>query len=461
MRAAPASLACIGALLTLVPGAQAAQRYAAPNGSGPKAECPQANPCSLQDAVEGAKANDEVIIASGAYTPAGNVFLPFEASGVNIHGDPSGPPPTITSSATTYALGVFGQNSKLSYVDVTDLAEASAAISCGIEVSVERVRATARSKYGIGLQQGNCAVRDSMIRAEGSEAVGLQTSCEGPRVARNLTVVATGSKSVGAVVAYDGLPLGGNCTLLLRNSIVSGDLYDLDLYFGGIGPGNVSADHSNFDVFNQAPGTAFTQGPGNQTAPPLFVDAAAGNYREAAGSPTIDAGTSEGTSATDLDGNPRVLGLAPDIGAFEFIPPAAVPPAPGQIQSLSLAPRRFRAVNAGEAIFSAKKKKKAPIGTTVTYSISAAGPVAFSVERKLPGRNVGNRCVKQTRANRTKKKCSRLKPVKGSFTHSGQAGSNSFKFSGRIAGKGLKPGSYRLVGKTGSVSKAASFKIVR
>jgi hypothetical protein len=461
MRGALLSLAWIGALLALVPAAHADQRYAAPSGSGPKAECPQENPCSLKDAVEGAKANDEVIIGSGAYTPAGNVFLPFEATGVNIHGDPSGPPPTITSSATTYAVGVFGPKSRLSYVDVTDLAEASAAINCGIEVSVERVRATTKSKGGYGIQQGNCAVRDSVIRAEGSEVIGLLTTCEGPRIARNLTIVATGSKSIGARVAYNGVPLGGNCTLLLRNSIVSGDRYDLDLYFGGIGSGNVAADHSNFDVVNQAPNTALTQGPGNQTEPPLFVDATAGNYREAPGSPTIDAGTAEGTSATDLDGNARVLGPAPDIGAFELVPPAVVPPAAGQIQSLSLAPRGFRAVNAGEAIISARKKKKAPIGATVTYSLSAAGPVEFSVEHRLPGRKVGKRCVKPTRANRTKKRCSRFKGVKGTFTHSGQAGQNSFKFSGRIGGKGLKPGSYRLVGKTGPVSTTASFKIVK
>jgi hypothetical protein len=58
-------------------------------------------------------------------------------------------------------------------------------------------------------------------------------------------------------------------------------------------------------------------------------------------------------------------------------------------------------------------------------------------------------------------RCSRFKPVKGSFTHSGQAGVSSFKFSARLNGKALKPGSYRLVGKTGSVSKTASFRIVR
>ena len=138
-----------------------------------------------------------------------------------------------------------------------------------------------------------------------------------------------------------------------------------------------------------------------------------------------------------------------------------VPPAPGAIQSLSLAPRGFRAVNAGEAIFSAKKKRKAPIGTTVTYSLSATATVTFSVERRLPGRKVGKRCVKQPRANKTKKKCPRFKLLKGGFPHSGQTGANSFKFSGRLNGKGLKPGRYRLVGKTGSVAKTASFRIVK
>jgi hypothetical protein len=460
MRVALASLACL-ALLALAPAAQAAQRYAAPAGSG--AECTQAKPCSLNEAMSKAKANDEVIITSGAYTLSAPATLSFEATGANVHGDLNGARPTISGAVPGIALAVFTPKSRLSYVDMTNSAEGAAAIGCATEVTVERVIAKTVSKTGQGLAQlGSCSVRDSLIRAEGSEAVALFASCEKSEITRNVTAIASGAKAVGVRVSYNGFMIGGACVLDLRNAIASGDLYDLQTNFGGpFGPGNITVENSNFDVAKQEPSTTITQGAGNQTAPPLFVDAAAGNYRELAGSPTIDAGIASQIGSLDLDGNARVLGAAPDIGAYEFVPPAVVPPAPGQIQSLSLAPRGFRAVNAGEAIFSAEKKKKAPIGTTVTYSISAAGPVGFSVERRLPGRKVGKRCVKQTRANRTKKRCSRFKPVKGGFTHSGQAGANSFKFSGRLNGKGLKPGRYRLVGKTGSVSRTASFRIVR
>jgi hypothetical protein len=450
------------AALALAATAQAAPRYAAPGGGGPKAECPQGNPCSLKDAVEGAKANDEVIIGSGAYTPSGNVFLPFEATGVNVHGDPSGPPPTITSSASTYALGIFGPKSRLSYVDVTDLAETSAAINCGIEVSVERVRATSKAKNGWGLQQGICAVRDSLIRAEGEESVGLLTTCEGPVLARNLTIVATGSKSVGAEVAYNGL-IGDNCTLLLRNSIVSGDLYDLNLYFGGIKPGNVTADHSNFDIVNQGPNTSFTQGPGNQTAAPLFVNAAGGDYREAAGSPTVDAGTAEGASATDLDGNPRILGSSPDIGAFESLPtPVAALAQPAQITSLRVSPTRFHPAKSAPVRSCFQRyadRIPGPRCAKVGFELTAPGTATFTVEQRLPGRRAGGKCRRPVPANARNPRCVRFRNLPGVLRRDGAAEANSFTFSGWLGQKRLKAGRYRLLGEAGGTIKRAAFRI--
>jgi hypothetical protein len=35
--------------------------------------------------------------------------------------------------------------------------------------------------------------------------------------------------------------------------------------------------------------------------------------------------------------------------------------------------------------------------------------------------------------------------LSGSFTRTGNAGTNTFRFTGRMAGRQLKPGSYRLV----------------
>ncbi len=104
--------------------------------------------------------------------------------------------------------------------------------------------------------------------------------------------------------------------------------------------------NSNFvSASNEAGFTDMTaaDAAGNSGAAPLFADAAAGDFHEAEGSPTLDLGAVDGfVGATDLEGNPRSLpgclgeGVAarPDAGAFERtatakcpLPPVP-PPAP-------------------------------------------------------------------------------------------------------------------------------------
>ncbi|MEJ2722644.1 MAG: right-handed parallel beta-helix repeat-containing protein, partial [bacterium] len=68
-----------------------------------------------------------------------------------------------------------------------------------------------------------------------------------------------------------------------------------------------------------------TDGGGNIDGDPLFVDAPGGNVRLSLESPVIDAGNNAApnVTATDYDGNPRIVGAAIDMGAFEFACPAA------------------------------------------------------------------------------------------------------------------------------------------
>jgi len=115
--------------------------------------------------------------------------------------------------------------------------------------------------------------------------------------------------------------------IIYFNSATDGD----DIYFNAV----TNRTGYNND-YAELYGT-WTDSGGNIDLAPLFVDHAAGDYHPQADSPTIDAGTSDvpdppGLPATDFDGNDRVIGSAPDIGADEFVPPA-----PGGLSGVAIA----------------------------------------------------------------------------------------------------------------------------
>jgi streptogramin lyase len=80
--------------------------------------------------------------------------------------------------------------------------------------------------------------------------------------------------------------------------------------------------------------------------------------------------------------------------------------------------------------------------TGFTYTLSEPGKVTITIERKRSGRRVGGRCVRPTAKNRRRAACDRYVAV-GTLRANGLQGANTVRFSGRLNGRKLAPGSYR------------------
>lgn len=154
-----------------------------------------------------------------------------------------------------------------------------------------------------------------------------------------------------------------------------------------------------------------------------------------------------------------------------FVTPSAGPPGGGggpgggsagppagaaRISGLAVRPRAFRAHGRGASL-GAK-------GAAVSYRLSRAAGVAFTVRRLSRGVRSGRRCAAaRRRTPRRARRCTREVGVRGGFSHAGRAGSNRVVFTGRIAGRALARGRYVLValprGASARTAARASFTV--
>lgn len=309
-RAAVAS--AVGALMlaAAAPGASAAQRYAAPSGSGNV--CTAAQPCTLGKALNGAAAGDEVIVGPGVYGPS-NATLASSAPNLNVHGVFGQPRPTIQSTHTPYGLTLLGAGSELRWVTVHDTA--ATALLFGGQLA-EQVVANAGT-HGTGcVLQATVLMRDSVcVSAQGAGllANGVNSSANSITL-RNVTALGTGDSGIG-IAARSGNSSGQGVSVSVVNTIARGTTTDISVVQGGQ-PARVATSHSSFD-----PAHSSTHGGGSladdgttELAAPFFTS----GYREAINSPTVDAGVFDfANGGADVDGDPRSIGLATDIGADE------------------------------------------------------------------------------------------------------------------------------------------------
>ncbi len=134
-------------------------------------------------------------------------------------------------------------------------------------------------------------------------------------------------------------------------------------------------------------------------------------------------------------------------------PPAATGPKPTVKATFS--PTAFRAAASGPS------ESPAGPGARISYTLSRASNVVFTVQRRLAGRRAGKRCVAPRPSNRRARACARTRRL-GAFRVQGTAGLNRLRFSGRINGRRLAPGAYQLVVvASDAAGKASSPKTLR
>ena len=341
--------------------AMAVQRYASPSGSG--SACKQMSPCAIQIAASGANMGDEVIVAPGDYSPPGSVIT--AVPNVYIHGVLGQPMPRIHFTAGF--LGIITSGDRGSWLAVDAITSAALETENGgsADMIVSHVTgANAQACYDYSTLT-NSVCWESGANGTGAEA---QTGTTDTITMRNVTLEATGSGGIGARIQAD---TGGNVTANLTNVIARGTSGDLTLVQQGGATLVANIDHANRGVVS--PGGATVNETNPQTAAPLLVNPATGDFRELAGSPTIDTGiTNAANGPFDFLGKPRVINGLTDIGADEFDPFTGV--------AMRNAKSRVKKRRAGISIGCPAGTPTSCTGTlTLAFGKKTAGSSAFSI----------------------------------------------------------------------------------
>jgi hypothetical protein len=317
-RCAAVSVGAVAALTVVAaPSAHAltlAVRYASPTGSG--SACSAAAPCRIGIAVNNAPAGSEVVLTPGAYGSADNPLKvtlgDLTGTTLHVHGAADAPPPVLYLGSTNNGITLSG-GSTLSDIALISSNDQNALLVSDGDVDHVVVISSTAATSTCGVYGGTFSDSLCVNSTADSSAVGIIAGADNQTTIRNVTGIETGSG--GGLLSSEGG--SGTNTVLAKNSIFSGAGPDIATQTLSTGPATITIDHSDYSSTTNGTHGTITPGAGNIDDDPVFVDPATNNYQEKAGSPTVNAGSSAPAGDTDLAGNPRTLGSAVDMGAYE------------------------------------------------------------------------------------------------------------------------------------------------
>jgi FG-GAP repeat len=215
----------------------------------------------------------------------------------------------------------------------------------------------------------------------------------------------------------------------------------------------LSGDGSTALIGRYDPGAYFFAVPAAHVpAPPAGTESQQpipGAAQATSGAAQATSGAAQASTVSASSGAPKTSGGA-DAGM-------------ARIGGETISPSAFRAARRGASAIVAAPR----YGALVTYTLDRASTVRFTVAEVEPGRVASSgRCVAVATALRHARRCRRLVTLPGGFARSAGAGTDRFRFTGRLAGRRLAIGSYRLIaaptagGRAGH-AVAAAFRIIR
>ena len=214
-------------VLIAAPTARPAQRYAAPAGTGAE-PCAQAAPCSLEDAIDKATADDEVIVTAG-HLLGGRIAsaFPNQARTSTSTGTSPGRCRWYVAPRRSARSRSSGRKSgSATWTCPTRARPPADALYCGTGGEVDRVRATVIGSEPRAIEtSGSCVVRDSLRSAVGNSAIGLSARglADGQTERlRNVTAIAVGTETTGIRAELPVEP--GTYNVDVENTIASGSV---------------------------------------------------------------------------------------------------------------------------------------------------------------------------------------------------------------------------------------------
>jgi hypothetical protein len=377
-------LVCCALSVAIAGTAQAANRFAAPGGSG--LACTVDAPCTITNAINAAGTGDDVTLAPGTY---GSIATPLtttlgaSAADVYIHAAPGHP--AVIYSATSYALEATVAGDRVSDVVVHQRADNGTALYLASTARADRVIAIAESPSASALGDGCVAVdatqiTDSVCLGAAAFSTGLSVSAtlSGPDnvTVRNVTAINLNAgtptnDNQGNAISVFGVA-GRSAALTMINSIAIGAGHDLRVF--GVSGGFASVITSHSYASNRSIASGFSSAAdslGLLTTAPLF--AAPTDFHEAPGSSSLDAGVDDFANGPyDVDGVPRMLGAHTDIGAYEQrVAPGATTSAVSDVTATGATLHAVVLPNGSDATYQFQ------FGTTTAYgSLTAQRSVA-------------------------------------------------------------------------------------